>query len=251
MTSPHNTDDTDSPAGADTVALVTGANKGLGRETVRRLAELGWTVLLGARDPERGQAAARELTRSGDIRFVHVDVTSQKSVDAAAALVLNDFGRLDVLINNAGIIGGTSSVEKTTAADFLACYGVNVLGPVRMTQAFLPLLRASSYPRVVMVSSGMGSITITSDPDRVESTIQSLVYTSSKTALNMITSQYAKALPGILVNAADPGYTATDLNEHRGFQSVDEGTEVIVELATSGPGGPTGGFFDRFGPVPW
>ncbi len=235
----------------DTVALVTGGNKGLGRETVRRLAELGWTVLLGARDAARGQATADELTNCGDVRFMAVDVTSQESVDAAAAQVNDRFGRLDVLVNNAGIIGGRNSVEDTAATDFLACYAVNLLGPVRMTHAFLRLLQLAENPRIVMVSSGMGSLTVTSDPERGESSIHSLVYPSSKAALNMVTTQYAKALHGIKVNAADPGYTATDLNNRSGFQTVTQGTDAIVRLATLGPDGPTGGFFDRTGPVPW
>jgi NAD(P)-dependent dehydrogenase (short-subunit alcohol dehydrogenase family) len=124
-------------------------------------------------------------------------------------------------------------------------------GPVRVTRAFLPLLRRSAAPRVVMVSSGMGSIERTSDPERVEHSFVSLVYPSSKTALNMITSQYARALLEFRVNAADPGYTATDFNDHRGSQTVEEGTDAVVNLAQVPPDGPTGGFFDRYGPVSW
>ena len=126
-----------------------------------------------------------------------------------------------------------------------------MLGPVRVTRAFLPLLRAACLPRVVMVSSGMGSLAVTSDPTRLEYGIASLIYPSSKAALNMITTQYAKALPGWKVNAADPGYRATDLNEHRAHQTVEEGARVIVRLATLGDDGPTGGFFDEAGTVPW
>lgn len=235
-----------------TVALVTGANKGLGRETVRRLADLGWTVYLGARDPERGKAAAAELAAGGaDVRHLPLDVTSEESVAEAVRTVTAEAGKLDVLVNNAGITGGHAAVEETVATDFLAAYGVNVLGPVRVTQAFLPLLRASAEPRIVMVSSGMGSMAITTDPERFESTLHSLVYPSSKAALNMISTQYAKALTGIRVNAVDPGYTATDLNGHSGHQSVEEGVEAIVATATIGPDGPTGGFVDRNGPIPW
>jgi NAD(P)-dependent dehydrogenase (short-subunit alcohol dehydrogenase family) len=120
-----------------------------------------------------------------------------------------------------------------------------------VTNAFLPLLRAATQPRIVMVSSGIGSLAITSDPTRLESSLLGLPYPSSKTALNMITSQYSRALPGIQVNAADPGYTATDLNNNSGHQTVTEGTDAIVRLASIGPDGPTGGFFDRFGTVPW
>jgi NAD(P)-dependent dehydrogenase (short-subunit alcohol dehydrogenase family) len=232
-----------------TIALVTGANKGIGHAVVRRLAERGWTVLLGSRDPERGAAAAAGLP--GDVTVLPIDVTSEESVAAAAKEVEERHGRLDVLVNNAGIVGNRVPALDTGAADLLLTYDTNVLGPVRVTRTFLPLLRRSPAPRIVMVSSGMGSITITGDPDRIESTLVSLAYPSSKTALNMITSQYARALPEFRVNAADPGYTATDLNGHTGYQTVEEGSAAIVALATVPPDGPTGGFFDRNGPVPW
>jgi NAD(P)-dependent dehydrogenase (short-subunit alcohol dehydrogenase family) len=234
------------------VALVTGANKGLGRETARRLGLLGWTVLLGARDPGRGESAAQELVAQGlNVRYLPLDVTSDASVDAAAEQVRADHGRLDVLVNNAGVLGPRRTAVETVPADFLACFGVNLLGPVRMTRAFLPLLRAATTPRVVMVSSGMGSLTVTTDADRFESTIVALIYPASKAALNMVTTQYAKALPTFRVNAVDPGYTATDLNGHSGHQSIEQGAEAIVTMATIGPHGPTGGFFDAAGRVPW
>ncbi|WP_227999946.1 SDR family oxidoreductase [Nocardia australiensis] len=235
-----------------TTALVTGANKGLGRETVRRLAELGWRVFLGARDAERGTVAAAELVEAGlDVEFVQLDVTSVESVAGAVEAVRRHTDRLDVLINNAGVGGARNLPPDTAASDFREVFETNVFGPVEVTNAFLPLLRAATQARIVMVSSGMGSLARTSDPSRVESTLLGLPYPSSKTALNMITSQYSRALPGIQVNAADPGYTATDLNNHSGFQTVTEGTDAIVRLATAGPEGPTGGFFDRTGPVPW
>jgi NAD(P)-dependent dehydrogenase (short-subunit alcohol dehydrogenase family) len=237
-----------------TTALVTGANKGLGLETARRLGALGWTVHVGARDPQRGQEAVAKLTAEGaDAHLVALDVTDDASVEAAAATVAErSDGRLDVLVNNAGISGGfRPDPLDTVPADFLACYGVNLLGPVRVTHAFLPLLRRAELPRVVMVSSGMGSLTVTTDPDRIESGFVGLVYPSSKAALNMVTTMYAKALPGWKVNAADPGYTATDLNGHRGVLTVEQGAEPIVALATLGPDGPTGGFFGQEGRVPW
>jgi NAD(P)-dependent dehydrogenase (short-subunit alcohol dehydrogenase family) len=235
-----------------TIALVTGANKGLGFETARRLGSLGWTVLLGCRDPQRGVAAAEKLVAgAADARFVPLDVTSDLSVDAAVEQVTADVGRLDVLVNNAGITGSRTSPVETGPEDFLACYGVNLLGPVRVTRAFLPLLRRAELPRIVMVSSGMGSLTVTTDADRLESQFVSLVYPSSKSALNMVTTMYAKALPGWKVNAADPGYTATDLNAHAGHKTVEQGADPIVTLATLGPDGPTGGFFDEAGAVPW
>ncbi len=237
---------------AMTTALITGANKGLGLETARRLGALGWTILAGSRDPDRGQAAAHALKEAGvDARLIDLDVTADDSVDAAADRIRDDVGSLDVLINNAGIVGERVPPLETGPEHFLACFGVNLLGPVRVTRAMLPLLEASDHPRIVMVSSGMGSIGVTSDPQRHESGIISLVYPSSKAALNMVTTQYAKALPHMRVNAVDPGYTATDLNGHAGFQSIEEGATVIVEFAQVAKDGPTGGFFDKAGPVPW
>lgn len=235
-----------------TIALVTGANKGLGLTSARRLARSGWTVLLGARDAERGAKAVAELAADGlSAELVTLDVTSDESVAAAADQVGRAHGRLDVLINNAGIIGSRVSPLETGPDEMRACYETNVFGPVRVTRAFLPLLRRSSRPRIVMVSSGMGSLAVTGDPDRLESTIISLTYPSSKSALNMLTTQYAKAMPEFRVNAVDPGYTATDLNGNSGTQTIEEGTDAIVRLATIGPDGPTGGFFDRSGTVPW
>ena len=180
-----------------------------------------------------------------------IDVTSDDSVQAAAAAVRERAGHLDVLVNNAGIAGGRIPPGETTAADMLAVYDTNVFGVVRVMHAFLPLLEASVSPVVVNVSSGLGSLTVTNDPSRFESTLLGLAYPSSKAALNMITSQYAKAYPAIKINVVDPGYTATDLNGHRGTQTVEEGTEIIVRMATIGGDGPTGGYFDAAGTVPW
>ncbi len=234
-----------------TIALVTGANKGLGRETVRRLAGLGWRVFLGARDAERGERAATELAESGlDVEFVELDVTAS-SVAAAVESVRERADHLDVLVNNAAIGGTLAAPPDCVAADFREVFETNVFGVVEVTHAFLPLLRASPHPRIVMVSSGIGSLTLTSDPTRLESTLLGLPYPSSKSALNAITSQYARALPDFRVNAVDPGYTATDLNNNTGVQTVAEGTDAVVRLASGEPGGPTGGFFDRRGPVPW
>ena len=156
-----------------------------------------------------------------------------------------------MLVNNAGIGGPWIGAEETEPHHFLPVFGVNLLGPVRTTAAFLPLLRRSAQPRIVMVSSGMGSFGITTDPTRLESGLGGLIYPASKAALNMVTSQYAKALTGFQVNAVDPGYTATDLNGHRGYQTVEQGAEAIVRAASLAADGPTGTFFDRQGPVPW
>jgi NAD(P)-dependent dehydrogenase (short-subunit alcohol dehydrogenase family) len=229
-----------------TKILITGANKGLGREAARRLVEDGHDVWMGARDAAAGQEAAEAIGG----RFVQIDVTDDASVAAAVATV-RDGGGLDVLINNAGISGGRPAFADVTAEDLQNVYATNVFGLVRVTQAFVPLLEASDHPVIVNVSSGMGSLAVTSDPSRIEHRIVGLAYPSSKSAVNMITSQYAKALPSFRVNAADPGYTATDLNGHSGTQTVTEGTDAIVTLATIGPDGPTGTFVDRSGNVPW
>ncbi len=234
------------------IALVTGANKGLGFETTRQLAELGWTVWLGARDPERGEEALARLTASlpeANVRLVTLDVTSDESVSAAFDVVAEDSGRVDVVVNNAGTAGRFVGPEETEPADFLPVFGVNLLGPVRVTSAFLPLLRKAEAPRLVMVSSGMGSFWITTDPARIESTLHGLHYPSSKAALNMVTSQYANALTDVEVCAVDPGYTATDFNGHSGPQTVVEGAEAIVRACTADE--LPGTFFDRHGAVPW
>lgn len=235
-----------------TVALVTGANKGLGRETVRRLAGKGWRVFLAARDRGRGSQAADALAGEGlEVEFVELDVSSQESVAAAVQAVAERVDRLDVLVNNAGV-GGPSLDPADMDADALrALYEVNVFGQVRVTHAFLPLLRRSGLPRIVMVSSALASLAHAGDPARPEYGFLSLDYASSKAALNMIVSQYARALPGFKVNAADPGNPATDMNHHTGIHTIAEGTAAIIRLATLDSGGPTGGFFGSDGPVPW
>ncbi|KOV90087.1 SDR family NAD(P)-dependent oxidoreductase [Nocardia sp. NRRL S-836] len=231
-----------------TITFITGANKGLGRETARRLVELGHTVLIGARDRARGEEAAAAL----GARYVPIDVTDDASVSAAAANVREHEGRIDVLINNAGVHGPVGGdPQDLTGADALAVFQVNVIGVIRTTSAFLPLLRRSDDPVVVNVSSGMGSLALTHDPDRPESRVLAPLYTASKAALTMLTTQYAKGLEGLRVNAADPGYTATDLNGHSGFQTVTEGTDAIVALATEGRGAGTGRLVSREGELAW
>jgi len=230
-----------------TTTFITGANKGLGRETARRLVEAGHTVLLGARDPEAGRRTAQEL----GARFVQIDVTDEASVTAAAADVEAHEGVLDVLVNNAGVTGAHRDAADLTAADVAAVLDVNLLGVVRTTHAFLPLLRRSADPVVVNVSSGLGSTRLTHDASRVESTVVAPAYTASKAALTMLTTQYAKGLPDVRVNAVDPGYTATDLNGGSGPQTVTEGTDAVVRLATEGPGHGSGRFVDRDGEIGW
>jgi NAD(P)-dependent dehydrogenase (short-subunit alcohol dehydrogenase family) len=229
-----------------TTTLVTGANKGLGREVARRLLEDGHDVWVSARDGARGRAAAQEL----GARFVELDVTDDASVSSAARHVAAE-GGLDVLVNNAGIVGARRTVAEMTAEDVAEVLATNVLGVVRATRAFLPLLERAASPVVVNVSSGMGSLTVTSDPARLESSLIALGYATSKAAVNMLTTQYAKALPGMRINAVDPGYTATDLNGRRGTQTVEEGAEAIVAMAEIDASGPTGTFTDRHGVVAW
>jgi len=227
------------------ITFITGANKGLGYETARRLIELGHTVVIGARDRERGQTSAAKL----GARFVAIDVADDESVARAAEDIEAHEGYIDVLINNAGIIGSRLPAEELSGPEAMECFNTNVAGIVRVTHAFIPLLKRSDHPSVINVGSGMGSLALTSDPDRVESKVIGPLYTASKAAVTMLTTQYAKALPNIRFNAADPGYTATDLNGNSGHQSVTEGTNAIVRLATEGPEAGTGRFIDRFGPV--
>jgi NAD(P)-dependent dehydrogenase (short-subunit alcohol dehydrogenase family) len=225
-----------------TTTLITGANKGLGYETARRLIEAGHTVWMGARDEDRGQRAADALGG----RFVHLDVTSDASVASAVATITAG-GGLDVLVNNAGITGPHSAPADLTGDDALEVYNTNVVSVVRTTGAFLPLLRESAAPTIVNVTSGLGSFAVSQDLERFEAQIIAPLYNSSKSAVTMLTVQYAKAFPDVRINAADPGYTATDLNGNNGTQTVTEGTDAIVDLATRGGTGPTGTFIDRNG----
>lgn len=241
-----------------TSVLITGGNKGLGFEAARRLGEQGWTIFLGSRDEGRGQAAADKLTAGGaNVVMVPLDVTSDTSVTDAVRLVRKHTDRLDVLINNAGAPGGIVAPADATADEIHSVYDTNVYGPIRVTHAFLPLLRAADHPRVVMVSSGGGSFAVVTDPEQPVSNMHELAYSSSKAALNMITVRYAQALPEIKFNAITPGevvnrkFTATDMNHHTGQLTVTEGTDPIVKLAMIDADGPTGIFIDRLGPVAW
>jgi NAD(P)-dependent dehydrogenase (short-subunit alcohol dehydrogenase family) len=230
-----------------TITLITGGNKGLGFEAARRLIAAGHSVYLGARDHDPGRHAAQALGAA----FVPLDVTDDASVTAAMAAIDDAEGRLDVLVNNAGIAGGRVPPAEVTAQDLSRVYETNVFGLVRVTHAALPLLERSQAPVIVNVASGLGSLGVVTDPKRMESAFPALAYGSSKTAVVALTVHYAKALPQMRVNVVDPGYTATDLNANTGTQTVTEGTDAIVRLATVGPDGPTGGFFDRHGTVPW
>ncbi|WP_413810441.1 SDR family oxidoreductase [Streptomyces sp. OE57] len=234
-----------------TTTLITGANKGLGFETARRLIAAGHTVYLGSRDAERGRRAAERL----GARLVVLDVTDDASVAAAAKTIEAD-GGLDVLINNAGIEartpdGGVIGATEVTADMMKEVFETNVFGVVRVTHAFLPLLRRSAAPVVVNVSSGLASLERVSTPGTLVHAYPGVAYPASKATVNMVTVQYAKAFPEMRINAVEPGYTATDLNAHNGHQTVEEGAEIIVRMATVGPDGPTGGYFDIEGTLPW
>jgi len=234
-----------------TVTLISGANKGLGYETARHLLAAGHTVYAGARDLEGGRRAAERL----GARFVHLAVTDDASVAAAAKAIEAD-GGLDVLVNNAGIEGrtpdnGVIGPADETAEHMQALFDTNVFGTVRMLHAFLPLLQRSAAPVVVNLSSGLSKTADLANPDGPVHFYPGVAYPASKTAVNTVTVQYAKAFPGIRINAVDPGYTATDLNGRTGIQTVEEGAEIIVRMAQIGPEGPTGGYFDASGPLAW
>ena len=236
-------------------ALVTGANKGIGLETARQLGKRGMTVLLGARDVARGAKAVETLRAENlDARPVALDVTDAASVAEAARAIERELGRLDVLVNNAGIVLGRGKPSETSLDDLRRVFEVNVFAAVAVTNAMLPLLRRATPPaRIVMVSSGVGGLHNQSDPHWEYAWLNAIAYPASKAALNMVTVQYAKELAatGIKVNAADPGFTATDLNAHRGTQTVEDGARASVKLALLDDAGPNGGFFDARGRVPW
>ena len=229
-------------------ALVTGANKGIGREIARQLGHRGYSVWLACRDAERGEKAASELRSEGiDVHPLRLDVTSIASVKEAAAAFAKASDSLDVLVNNAGVsVGGYAVPSEANIEDMRALYEVNTFGPVRVTQAFLPLLKKSAQGRIVMMSSSLGSIAEQLDMTSGTYGVNLLGYNSSKSALNMITVAFAKELApfGIKVDAANPGYVATDLNDNQGYRTVAEGAKVAVFLATLGPMGPTAGFFN-------
>ena len=242
----------------DTTALVTGANKGLGKEVARQLGRLGATVLLGSRDRARGEQAAAELAAEGLAAHpVQLDITDEASVLAAAKQVRERYGRLDVLVNNAGILVAPLALE-TTADDLRATYETNVFGLVTVTRAMLPLLAAAPAPRIVNVSSTTASLTYNAGPDaRFADTPRNLAYASSKAAVTMLTLQYANAFRRspehghIKCNAATPGHIATDLNGHSGPRTPEQGARIVVRLATLPEDGPSGGFFNDDGQLPW
>ncbi|MFG1856158.1 SDR family oxidoreductase [Actinomadura geliboluensis] len=237
-----------------TIALVTGANKGIGYEIAAGLGALGWSVGVGARDDARREAAVEKLRAEGVDAFgVPLDVTDDASVQAAAALIEERAGRLDVLVNNAGVTGGgPQEPTKVTPEIMRTAVETNVIGVIRVTNTMLPLLRRSASPRIVNMSSTVGSLTRQSMPDGETGPI-SAAYAPSKTFLNAVTVQYAKELrgTGILINAACPGFCATDLNGFRGVRTPEQGAATAIRLARLPDDGPTGAFYDDNGEIPW
>lgn len=236
-------------------ALVTGANRGIGFAIAKGLAKAGLSVWMGARDRSRGEEAARALRDEGlDVKFLEIDVADDESVQRAAETVRAEVGALDVLVNNAGIILDLQTPPSELGMDEVkATFEVNLFGPIRVTQAFTPLLKAATDARVVMMGSGVGSLTLINDPTSIYSTVNLLAYSSSKVALNSVTVSFAKEFEplGIKVNAVEPGHVRTDFNGNTGFLTPEEGAETAIRMALIDQDGPTGGFFGSHGRQPW
>jgi NAD(P)-dependent dehydrogenase (short-subunit alcohol dehydrogenase family) len=245
------------------VALVTGANKGIGLQIAKDLAAHGFTVLIGSRNLEKGETAAKSV--EADARAIQLDVTNQDSISAAAARIRSELGRLDVLINNAGIshagqpgrpleeVGKSGRPSVASLDEVRAVFETNVFGVIAVTQAMLPLLREAPAARIVNVSSGSGSLTLNADPTNSHREMFGAVYAPSKTALNAITLAFAIELmsTGIKVNAVSPGFTATDLNNFEGTGTVQQAARHPVRLALIGEDGPTGTLSSERRELPW
>jgi NAD(P)-dependent dehydrogenase (short-subunit alcohol dehydrogenase family) len=237
------------------IALITGANKGIGFEVARQLGKLGITVLVGARDESRGRQAEESLREGGTpARYVLLDVTGEETVRKAAAWIEAEYGRLDILVNNAAIAGSFMGPPSLVTSEQLRdVYETNVFGVVTVTNAMLPLLRKSVAGRIVNMSSDAGSLALNADPGSPFAGYNLVTYQSSKAALNFLTVAYAKELRDtpIKVNSANPGFTATDLNGHRGYGTTEQAAVIVVKLATLGSDGPTATSQSDKGDVPW
>jgi NAD(P)-dependent dehydrogenase (short-subunit alcohol dehydrogenase family) len=236
-------------------ALVTGANKGIGLAIARGLAKAGLSVWIGARDRARGEEAVKQLQAEGlDVRFLEIDVADEDSVRRAAETVTSETGVLHVLVNNAGIIlDRTRPPSEARMEDIKATFEVNLYGPIRVTQAFLPLIKAGEDGRIVNMGSGVGSLALIVDPTSIYSSVNFLDYTMSKVALNAVTVAFAKELEplGIKVNVVEPGNVQTDLNDNQGMLTPEEGAATAIRFALIDKDGPTGGFFGSHGRQPW
>jgi NAD(P)-dependent dehydrogenase (short-subunit alcohol dehydrogenase family) len=241
-------------AQAKKVALITGANKGIGFEVARQIARAGWTVLVGARNEELGKQAAEKLKGEGlDAHFVHVDLDAHETAAIAAEGIDGQFGKLDVLINNAGIVGaGDGPPSKVDIQALTKVMNTNYVGSVVVTQAMLPLLQKAGKAQVINVSSGLGCISLQTDTSWPYAPVKVLGYCSSKAAMNMFTVQLAYEFRdgSIAVNSVNPGYTATDLNGHSGHQTIEEGAAEIVRVALLDTP-PTGKFLETGAEHPW
>ncbi len=241
-------------------ALITGANKSIGFETARQLLQKGYYVYLGSRNLDNGQEAVEKLKAEGlnEVEVVQIDVSNDDSVKAARVEIGKKTESLDVLINNAGILGGMSQTTNTDIAVFKEVFDTNLFGVVRVTQAFMNLLQKSDEPRIVNVTSGLASLTLHNDPAWRYYTVKAPIYNSSKAALNMYTISLAYELRDtpLKVNAVDPGYVATDFNNHSGPGTVEEAGARIAKYAVIDADGPTGKFFSddnspETGESPW
>jgi len=236
------------------VALVTGANKGIGREIAQRLGALGYRVYMGARDQTRGAAAAHAYADSGwDMRYIEMDVTRVETLSAAAARVREETGYLDVLVNNAGIVTDLLTPSVTHIDNVRRTFDTNVIGVIATTQALLPLLRAGTSKIIINLSSALGSLTRHSDPVHGAAVFNAFAYNASKTTLNAFTVMLAKELApeGFRINAICPGATATDMNGRRASGAVEDAGQTVIEKICAGPSGGTGGFSNAEGVLPW
>ena len=238
------------------IVLITGANKGIGFEVARQLGHAGYTVLLGARDSARGEEAASQQRGEGlDVRFVAADLNHATESGAALARQIGEeFGHLDVLVNNAAIFDKEDGPASNVGIDTLRrTFDTNFFGTVAFTQSLLPLLRAAESAQIVNVSSGLGSLAINGDASSPYYDAKALAYNASKAALNMFTVDLAYDLreTRIKVNSVCPGYTATDMNNHSGPQTVQEGTIAIVRLVQQAEDAPAGSFIHKDGTYPW
>jgi len=240
------------------IVLITGANKGIGFEIARQLGRNGAEALIGARSVALGEAAVDELKAQGiSARFLRLEVRDPDTILAAASQIEADYGRLDVLVNNAGVSDRADGPPSRTSVDAVRrIFETNVFGALAVAQTMLPLLKKSASGRIVNVSSGLGSLSRNSDPAWEFAAVKLCGYNASKAALNMLTVQLAAELKdsGVKVNSVDPGHpglTATDLNAHRRCQTVAEGAAAAIRFALLPDDGPSGGFFSASGPEPW
>ncbi len=241
-------------------ALITGANRSIGFEAARQLLKKGYHVYVGSRTLKNGEEAVEKLKAEGltEVEAIQLDVSSDESVKAARIEIGKKTDVLDALINNAGISGGMTQTVNTDVAIFKEVFDTNLFGVVRMNQAFMDLLKASEQPRIVNVTSGLGSLTLHNDPAWKYYKVKAPIYNPSKAALNMYTISLAYDLreTAFKVNAVDPGFTATDFNHHTGTGTVEDAAARLVKYATIGADGPTGKFFSddnnpETGESPW